>query len=325
MTSRVLTEEEAAMELFVSMEAHQATYGQQLAVALAAESLGFGGVFRSDHFLGRAPGTSSGSPTEVWTTLAGLSRETRRIRLGSLLSSAAFRQPAVLATVVAQLDDMSGGRVELGLGAGWFEREHRAMGVPFRSAAERFTVLEEQLAIIRGLWEASPRRPFGFTGAHHLVEANPGPRSAPGRPRPRITVGGRGRVRTPQIAARFADEHNVVRPSPESAGAAIARSREACAAIGRDPASLRHSVLLRVCCGATEDEARARAGRESAARAPGTVTGPPSLVVAELAAYAALGVSRVYCQVVDFTDFAHLELLATAVLPEVAPMTESRV
>ncbi|WP_435135647.1 LLM class flavin-dependent oxidoreductase [Actinacidiphila sp. bgisy144] len=312
------------MELFVSMEAHRATYEQQLAVARAAERLGFGGVFRSDHFLGWAPSASPGSPTEVWTTLAGLSRETRRVRLGSLLSAAPFRSPALLATVVAQLDEMSGGRVELGLGAGWFAREHHAMGVPFRSPAERFAALEEQLAIIRGLWEASAQRPFGFAGAHHRLQANPGPRTGSGRPRPRITVGGRGRVRTPRIAARFADEHNLARPSPEAAAAAIARGRAECRAIGRDPASLRHSALLRVCCGTTEDQARERAARAGAGRAPGTVTGTPSQVVAELAGYAALGVSRVYCQLVDLADLAHLELLASAVLPEVEAMTGPR-
>ncbi|MGW0948715.1 LLM class flavin-dependent oxidoreductase [Streptomyces sp. NPDC002623] len=295
------------MEFFISMEPQcGATYAQQLRVAQAAEELGFGGVFRSDHFLDHRPGsTAGGVTTDVWVTLAGLARETRRIRLGSLLTCAAYRPPAVLAAMVAQVDDMSAGRVELGLGAGWFAAEHEALGIPLRAGRERFAVLEEQLQIVRRLWQERSDR----------------------RPTPPLVVGGRGTRRTPLIAARYADEHNIARPSVQDARTAVEAARRACRTVGRDPASLRHSVLLRLHCTAETRTAESRtaesrtggsgAGERGAA---GTVAGDPSQVVERLAAYAALGVTRVYHQVVDFGDLRHLELLAREVLPAVLAM-----
>ncbi|MGW1777893.1 LLM class flavin-dependent oxidoreductase [Streptomyces sp. NPDC002143] len=282
----------AGVEFFISMEPQcGATYAQQLRVAQAAEELGFGGVFRSDHFLDHRPGsTAGGVTTDVWVTLAGLARETRRIRLGSLLTCAAYRPPAVLAAMVAQVDDMSAGRVELGLGAGWFAAEHEALGIPLRAARERFAVLEEQLQLVRRLWQERPDR----------------------RSTPPLVVGGRGTRRTPLIAARYADEHNIARPSVRDARTAVEAARRACRTVGRDPASLRHSVLLRLHC-----TGGSGAGESGAA---GTVAGDPSQVVERLAAYAALGVTRVYHQVVDFDDLRHLELLAREVLPAVSAM-----
>ncbi|MEV1068049.1 LLM class flavin-dependent oxidoreductase [Streptomyces sp. NPDC050263] len=285
------------MEFFISMEPQcGATYAQQLQVAQAAEELGFGGVFRSDHFLDHRPGrTADGVTTDVWVTLAGLARETRRVRLGSLLTCAAYRPPAVLAAMVAQVDDMSAGRVELGLGAGWSAAEHAALGIALRTPRERFAVLEEQLRVVRRLWQARPGR----------------------RPTPPLVVGGRGTRRTPLIAARYADEHNIARPSVQDARAAVEGARRACRTVGRDPASLRHSVLLRLHCTAQSRNCGIRTGESDAA---GTVAGDPAQVVERLAAYAALGVTRVYHQVVDFGDLGHLELLAREVLPAVLAM-----
>ncbi|MER6959317.1 LLM class flavin-dependent oxidoreductase [Streptomyces sp. NPDC000618] len=287
----------AGVQFFLSMEPQcGATYAQQLRVAQAAEELGFGGVFRSDHFLDHRPGSTAGTvTTDVWVTLAGLARETRRIRLGSLLTCAAYRPPAVLAAMVAQVDDMSAGRVELGLGAGWFAAEHEALGIPLRAARERFAVLEEQLQIVRRLWQERPDR----------------------RPMPPLVVGGRGTRRTPLIAARYADEHNIARPSVQDARTAVEAARRACRTMGRDPASLRHSVLLRLHCTGGSGAGERGAGERGAA---GTVAGDPSQVVERLAAYAALGVTRVYHQVVDFGDLRHLELLAREVLPAVLAM-----
>lgn len=307
------------MEFFISMEAGSgATYAQQLQVAQAAEELGFGGIFRSDHYLDHRPGRTADTATDVWVTLAGLARETRRIRLGSLLSCAAYRSPAVLAAMVAQVDDMSAGRVELGLGAGWFAAEHDALGVPFRTARERFAALEEQLRIVRGLWQARPDRPYGYEGRHHRVVAHPGVATRQ-RPRPPLVVGGRGTRRTPMIAARYADEHNIARPSLHDAETAIAGARRACRAVGRDPASLRHSVLLRLHCAPTRHHTGTGTGLPpgAAGHAAASVAGDPASVLARLAAYAALGVTRVYHQVVDFGDLRPLELLAREVLPAV--------
>ncbi|MBA3302443.1 MAG: LLM class flavin-dependent oxidoreductase, partial [Acidimicrobiia bacterium] len=161
------------METALFTEPQQgATYDQLLAVARAGESAGFGAFFRSDHYLAMG-GDGLPGPTDAWITLAGLARETQRIRLGTLVSSATFRLPGLLAITVAQVDAMSGGRVELGLGTGWYEAEHRAYGIPFPALGERFDVLEEQLAIITGLWTTPVDGRFDFTGDHITIEGSP--------------------------------------------------------------------------------------------------------------------------------------------------------
>jgi len=309
------------MELRIFTEPQQgADYGRQLAVARAAEELGFGAFFRSDHYLKMGSMTGLPGPTDSWVTLAGLARETSRIRLGTLMSSATFRYPGPLAISVAQVDEMSGGRVELGLGAGWFEAEHAAYGIPFPGVVERFDRLEEQLAIITGLWETPVGKTFSFEGANYPVTDSPALPKPVQRPRPPILVGGGGPRRTPRLAARFADEYNVPFASPEETGAAFGRVRDACTAAGRDPASLVYSAAQTVCCGRTDAEVARRAaaaGIDVAELGTGGLAGSPAQVVAKLGVFGALGASRMYLQLLDLHDLDHLELIATEVMPQV--------
>jgi F420-dependent oxidoreductase-like protein len=309
------------MKFRIFIEPQQgASYQAQRAVALAAEELGFDAFFRSDHFLAMG-GSGLPGPTDAWATLAGLAVETSRIRLGTLMSAATFRLPGPLAITVAQVDQMSGGRVELGLGAGWFEGEHTAYGIPFPSLGERFERFEEQLEIITGLWGTAEGETYSFTGTRYQLTDSPAlPRPAQ-RPRPPVLVGGTGARRTPRLAARFADEYNVAFRSVEDTAAAFARAREACAAAGRDPASLVCSVAHTVCCGQDEAEFRRRAaaiGREpDALRAIG-VTGTPDEVAAKIDGYAQIGAERVYLQVLDLSDLDHLALIASDVVPKIS-------
>ena len=188
-----------------------ATYDDLLAVAQRAEQLGFGAFFRSDHYLAMGPWLEAGGlpgPTDAWITLAGLARDTTTIRLGTLVTSATFRLPGPLAISVAEVDQMSGGRVELGLGAGWYEREHPAYGIPFPELGERFDRLEEQFAVITGLWSTPVGERFSFAGRHYPITDSPAlpkPVQDGGVP---LIVGGGGPKRTPALAARYAAEYN---------------------------------------------------------------------------------------------------------------------
>jgi F420-dependent oxidoreductase-like protein len=308
------------MKLRIFTEPQQgASYATLRAVALATEELGFDAFFRSDHFLAMGvPGLPG--PTDSWATLAALAVETSRIRLGTLVTPATFRLPGPLAITVAQVDQRSGGRVELGLGAGWFEREHAAYGIPFPPLGERFDRLEEQLAIITGLWETAAGDTFSYAGAHYQLTDSPALPKPAQRPRPPVIVGGFGARRTPRLAAGFADEYNVsFRTVPETA-AAFDRVRAACEAAGRDPASLTYSVAHTVCCGKDEAEFRRRAAaigyEPDAMRAIG-VTGTPGEVAARIGEYASIGAERVYLQVLDLGDLDHLALIASDVAPQV--------
>jgi F420-dependent oxidoreductase-like protein len=309
-----------SMQLRIFTEPQQgADYGRQLAVARAAEELGFDAFFRSDHYL-----TMSGSglpgPTDSWVTLAGLARETARIRLGTMVSAATFRYPGPLAISVAQVDEMSGGRVELGLGAGWFEAEHAAYGIPFPGVVERFDRLEEQLAIITGLWETPVGKTFSFDGSYYPLTDSPALPKPVQRPHPPIVVGGHGPRRTPRLAARFADEFNAAFVGPEETGAAFGRARDACVAAGRDPASLVYSAAHTVCCGRTDAEVARRvaaAGIDVAELGAGGLVGSPAQVVDKLGVFGTLGASRMYLQVLDLHDLDHLELIAGEVMPQV--------
>src|SRR5262245_43189439 len=238
---------------------HGATYAQILTLARATEAAGFDAFFRSDHLFGVDPNDATYRPTECWTTLAGLARETTRVRLGTLVTAATMRWPGQLAPMVATVDEMSGGRVELGIGTGWYQREHEAFGVPFPSTGERFDRLEEQLAIIKGLWLTEPGsgQPFSFSGKHYQVASNPTPPRPAQRPHPPIIVGGTGPKRTPAIAARFADEFNGA--LSDDLRLSYQRFDQACEAIGRDPATARHSAVLPVACGSTPAEVERRA------------------------------------------------------------------
>ena len=198
------------MDLRIFTEPQQgATYGQQLAMARRAEECGYSAFFRSDHLLAMGDGDGLPGPTDTWTTLAGLARETLTIRLGTLVTSATFRHPGMLAVQVAQVDEMSGGRVELGLGAGWFEAEHAAYGIPFpQPVGERFERLEEQLAVITGLWQTPVGERFSFEGKHFQLSDSPALPKPVQAPVP-VVIGGTGRKRTPALAARFGSELNL--------------------------------------------------------------------------------------------------------------------
>jgi F420-dependent oxidoreductase-like protein len=309
------------MELRIFTEPQQgADYGRLLAVARATEQLGFDAFFRSDHYLGMGDGDGLPGPTDAWLTLAGLALQTSRIRLGTLMSPITFRYPGPLAVSVAQVDEMSGGRVELGLGAGWFEAEHTAYGIPFPPTAERFDRLEEQLAILTGLWETPVGQRFSFAGKFYPVTDSPALPKPVQRPHPPILIGGRGPRRTPQLAARYADEFNVAFVSIEQTAAVFGRVREACQAAGRDPGSLVYSAGHTVCCGRDEAELARRAGAIgwdlATQRADGLV-GTPDEIVDRLGAFAELGATRFYLQVLDLHDLDHLELIASEVLPQV--------
>jgi F420-dependent oxidoreductase-like protein len=310
------------MELRIFTEPQQgASYEQLLGIARAAEHGGFDAFFRSDHFLRMGPGDGLPGPTDSWVTLAGLARETSRIRLGTLVSSATFRLPGMLAVQVAQVDAMSGGRVELGLGTGWFEEEHRAYGVPFPPLGERFERLEEQLAIVTGMWTSPPGERFSFSGRHYsLVDCPALPKPAR-RPRPPLIVGGLGARRTPRLAARYADEFNLSFLPLDATELQFQRVRQACEQAGRDPASLRLSVGQTVCCGRTEAEFAKRAAnidREPGELREDAVAGTPDEVVARLRAFGDRGADRFYLQVLDVDDLDHVALLAEEVMPQVA-------
>lgn len=197
------------MDFRVFVEPQQgATYSDQLAVAQAAERLGYSAFFRSDHYLKMA-GDGLPGPTDSWVTLAGIARETSTIRLGTMVTSATFRYPGPLAISVAQVDEMSGGRVELGLGAGWFEEEHLAYAIPFPPLGERFDRLTEQLQILTGMWGTPVGDTFDFAGTHYTVKDSPGLPKPVQTPHPPIIIGGQGAKRTPALAAQFASEFNI--------------------------------------------------------------------------------------------------------------------
>jgi F420-dependent oxidoreductase-like protein len=309
------------MQLRIFTEPQEgADYATLLSVARATEELGFDAFFRSDHYLSMT-GPGLPGPTDAWVTLAGLARETSRIRLGTLMSPVTFRLPGPLAITVAQVDHMSGGRAELGLGTGWFDAEHTAYGIPFPPLAERFGRLAEQLEIITGLWGTAAGETFSFSGTYYTLSGSPALPKPAQRPRPPVLVGGGGQRRTPQLAARFADEFNIPFASLSGSAAAFGRVREACQEAGRDPGSLVYSVAHTVCCGRDEAEL----GRRAAAighqlddlRRSGALVGSPAEIADKIGQFADAGAGRVYLQVLDLHDLGHLELIAAEVMPQV--------
>jgi F420-dependent oxidoreductase-like protein len=307
------------MELRVFTEPQQgATYDQLLAAARVAEECGYGAFFRSDHFLRMGAGDPGPGPTESWVTLAGIARETTTIRLGTLVTSATFRLPGVLAITVAEVDAMSGGRVELGLGAGWFEQEHRAYGIPFPGLGERFERLAEQLELIEGLWQCEAGSTYSFEGRHYRIEESPALPKPLQRPRPPVIVGGHGTKRTPALAARFADELNVPFASADDCRRLYDIAESACEKVGRDPGSLVRSAALVLCCGKDEPEVERRAA--AIGRAPDELrrhgaAGTVEEVVATLRRYGDAGASRIYLQLLDLADLDHIRLVSEEVLP----------
>lgn len=306
------------MDLRIFTEPQQgASYDDLLRVAQAAEELNFDGFFRSDHYLAMNVDGAPG-PTDAWLTLAALARETSRIRLGTLVTSATFRHPGPLAISVAQADQMSGGRIELGIGAGWFDAEHAAYGIPFPPLGERFDRLTEQLAIITGLWTTPEGEKFAFDGRHYQLTDSPALPKPVQTPRPPIIVGGMGRKRTPALAAEYADEFNAAFVSVDDARTQIGRVRDACVAVERDPNELVLSAALVLCAGRTESELATRAakiGREVEELRTNGAAGTPDEVVAKIEQYREIGVSRIYLQTLDLGDLDHLELVASEVAP----------
>jgi len=295
-----------------------ASYDQLLAVAQSAETLGFDAYFRSDHFLKMGGGDGLPGPTDAWISLAGIARETSRIRLGTLVTSATFRLPGPLAVSVAEVDAMSGGRVELGLGAGWFGDEHTAYGIPFPPVGERFERLEEQLAIITGLWATPVGERFSLEGRHYQVRDSPALPKPHQRPGPPIIIGGGGPKRTPRLAATFGSEFNLAFRSLADTGAQFDVVRAACRVAGRDPATLVLSAAQVVCCGRDDAEVTRRAeaiGRQVDELRENGLCGTPDQVVAKLATFAEAGASHAYLQILDLGDLEHLALIAEEVLP----------
>jgi F420-dependent oxidoreductase-like protein len=298
-----------------------ASYDQQLALARAAESYGFGAFFRSDHLLRIKPGSGLPGPTDSWVTLGALARETRTIRLGTLVTSATFRLPGPLAVAVAQVDAMSGGRVEFGLGTGWFEAEHTAYGIPFQPFGERFDRLEEQLAILTGIWSTPVGERYSFDGTYYRLTDSPALPKPLQRPHPPIIVGGLGTRRTPALAARFANEFNVPFAPVEVTAERIQAVRTACEVVGRDPDELVYSHAVTVCCardGSELERRAARIGRDLAELRSSGAAGSPEEVVARLEEYREAGASRSYLQLIDLDDLDHVALIAAEVMPHVA-------
>jgi F420-dependent oxidoreductase-like protein len=302
------------MDLRIFTEPQQgASYDTLLTVAKATEDLGFDAFFRSDHYLSMGSADGLPGPTDAWITLAGLARETRRIRLGTLMTAATFRLPGVLAIQVAQVDQMSGGRVELGLGAGWFEEEHRAYGIPFPK--EKFARLEEQLAIVTGLWETEPGKIFDYDGAYYQLENSPA-LPKPAQAKVPVLIGGHGATRTPRLAARFADEFNIPFAPVETSERQFQRVRAAAEAIGRRGDDLVYSNALVVCVGKDDAEVARRAaaiGREVDELKENGLAGSPAEVVDKIGRYAETGSSRIYLQLLDLHDLDHLEIISTQV------------
>ncbi|GAB3211858.1 LLM class F420-dependent oxidoreductase [Marinactinospora thermotolerans] len=308
------------MRLRIFTEPQQgATYDTLLTVAKAAEDLDYEAFFRSDHYLKMGSVDGLPGPTDAWITLAGLARETSRIRLGTLMTAATFRHPGPLAISVAQVDQMSGGRVEFGFGAGWYEEEHAAYGIPFpASARERFDRYEEQLDIITGLWATPEGETFSYEGKHYRLGEGPALPKPQQSPRPPVLIGGTGLKRTPRLAATHADEYNVPFNSVDDTSAAFERTRAAVRAAGRT-APMVYSAAQVVCCGRTEAEVARRAaaiGRDVDELRRNGLTGSPAEIVEKIGRFAEIGAERMYLQVLDLSDLDHLELIASQVAPQ---------
>ena len=297
-----------------------ASYDDLLAVAHRAEKLGYGAFFRSDHYLLMGDGDGLPGPTDAWITLAGLARDTSTIRLGTLVSSATFRQPGPLAISVAQVDQMSGGRVDLGLGAGWFAAEHEAYGIPFPELGERFDRLEEQLEMITGMWATPVGETYSKPGGHYPITDSPA-LPKPTQSAPPIVIGGGGPKRTPALAAKYATEFNTPFVNREFFVKQTGRVRAACEAINRNPDELVYSAALIVCVGANEAEVKRRAaalGREPDELRKNGLCGTPAEVAERMRSWSEAGAERLYLQVMDLADLDHLDLIAHDVVAELS-------
>jgi F420-dependent oxidoreductase-like protein len=308
------------MRLTIFTEPQQgASYDDLRRLAQHAEATGFEGFFRSDHYVAMHGADGLPGPTDAWLTLAALAVQTSTIRLGTLVSSATFRLPGPLAIGVAQVDAMSGGRVELGLGGGWFAEEHAAYGIPFPPLGERFDRLAEQLEVITGLWATPHGSTYDFPGRHYPVTASPALPKPVQSPRPPVIVGGKGTRRTPELAARFADEFNAPFVTAADLPAMFDRVRAACDAVGRTTAPV-FSAAVELCCGRDDAEVRRRSAAMGRTvddlRGRGAAVGTPDEVVAIIEGYRAAGATRLHLQTIDVSDLAHLDLVASTVVPQ---------
>jgi F420-dependent oxidoreductase-like protein len=304
------------MELRIFVEPQQgASYADQLRIAQAAEQLGFGAFFRSDHLVSMGSVSGLPGPTDSWVTLGAIARETSRIRLGTMVTAGTFRYPGLLAVTVAQVDEMSGGRVELGIGTGWFAREHSAYGIPFPDLAERFDRFAEQVEIIDGLWTTPAGQSYRFDGTHYQLEDAPALPKPTQSPHPPIILGGAGKRRSAALAAQYADEYNVSFDRAGTPGV-ISRARAAAAGTGR---SLVYSAAQCVCIGKDDAQVRRRAdaiGRDAAELRENGIAGTPAEALERIEEFAGYGATRLYLQVLDLADLDHLELIASEVMPQ---------
>jgi F420-dependent oxidoreductase-like protein len=311
------------MDLRIFTEPQQgASYETLLRVAQRAEELGFDAFFRSDHYLPIWQSSGLPGPTDAWVTLAGIARETDRIRLGTLMTAATFRHPGPLAISVAQVDAMSAGRVEFGFGAGWYEQEHTAYGLPFPSVRERFDRYEEQLEVIVGLWETPEGRTYSFSGKHYTFTDSPALPKPYQTPRPPVIVGGGGKRRTPALAARFANEFNLPFAPVAATAEQFTRVRDAVAEAGRASDSMIYSVAQVLALGRDEAEYARRAeaiGREPGELRENAFGGTPQEVLDKIGRFAEeTGATRFYLQVLDLSDLEHLDLVAEQIAPHLA-------
>ncbi len=307
------------MTLRIFTEPQQgASYDQLLAVARTAEECGFGAFFRSDHVLKMGSATGLPAATDAWITLAGLARDTASIRLGTLVTPVTFRQPGMFTVAAAQVDQMSGGRVEVGLGAGWYDAEHHDFGIPFPPIGARYDLLEDQLAILHGAWTAPAGTTFEHEGFTCQVSINPDTVRPAQRPHPPIVLGGRGQQRSARLAVAYADEYNTAFVPVETMREVHDRVRQACDASGRDPGSLVYSVGQVLCCGKDEAEIERRAkaiGRDVAELRESGLAGTPAEVLDKIGTFVDAGAERFYLQVLDLSDLDHLRLVAEQVMP----------
>ena len=305
------------MQLRIFTEPQQgATYDDVLRVARAAEDLGFDAFFRSDHYARIGGGDPGVGSTDAWLTLAALARETSTIRLGTLVSPTTFRLPGPFAISIAQVDQMSGGRVEIGLGAGWYASEHAAYGIPFHDVRGRFDRFVEQVEIIDGLLTTPPGSSYSFDGTHYQLTDSPALPKPVQSPRPPMIFGGAGKARGAKLAARYADEFNVPFSSLADTGAVFGRVSAAVDEAGR---TITYSAAQVLCVGRDEAEIARRAaviGREVAELRENGLAGTPAEVVDKIGTYGDLGATRMYLQVLDLADLDQLELVASAVVPQ---------
>ena len=321
------------MRFALMLESQQGlSYGDHVAIARRAEANGFEALFRADHYQS-FPGPTGQPTTDAWSVMAGLARETDRIGLGVLVSPVTFRHPGTFAKVVTTVDEMSGGRIEVGVGAGWNELEHRQLGLAFPPIKDRADLMEDQLAILLGLWGEPDGWSYdGHQVSIHEADFHPKPVDVPGRPRtaiggarPRLLVGGTGSPRSYRLAAAFADEFNLSSSGPDKARAAFASVDAACLAIGRDPATLTHSTMAGVLIGRNEAEMADRLSAATAALGSGDddrawleerlerwITGTPDHAREAVRRFAAAGVERIMLQ-----DFLPWDLDMIDVMGEV--------